>query len=124
MIRLCGLAIAAAFSYLILNEFGSRIARIVVSVAFMIIFGAAVSSFASVSDSLFQMLSENGLSEYASLLVRAIGIVFASEAATETCRSLGAEACAVGIDFACRTELLVLVLPLFKRLFSLAASLL
>ncbi len=124
MIRLCGLAIVAAFSHLILNEFGSKSARIVVSVAFMIIFGSAVASFSSVSDSIYQILSENGLSEYASLLVRAIGIVFASAAATETCRSLGADSCAVGIDFACRTELLVLVFPLFKRLFSLASSLL
>lgn len=124
MIKLCGLALVGAAAYFILSESGWRGARSVCGAAFVIIFGFAVSSVVSAADTLFSLTEDGGLSEYASLLLRALGIVYASEAASETCRSLGADSCATGIDFACRAELFVLVLPVFRQLFSLSISLL
>lgn len=124
MIRVCGIAFAAAFTYLILGEFNRQSAKIIISVAFVIIFAAFLASLSDSYSQISDLLSETELSEYASLLFRAVGIIFASEATSETCKTLGADSCAVGIDFACRAELLILLLPSLGKLFSLATSLL
>ncbi len=124
MIRICGLALIAGASYFILSESGWRGAKTLCAASFILILTHAISSAVTSASPLFDLIADGGISEYASLILRAIGIVYASEAASETCRSLGADACATGIDLACRAELFVLVLPVLRRLFSLSLSIL
>lgn len=124
MMRICGIAIIGGIACFIIGESNRSAGQAVCCAAFILIFGYAVSSLTDITGAVAELTDACGFTEYASLLLRATGIVFAAETASETCRALGADACAAGIDLACRAELLLLVFPVFERLFSLSVSLL
>ncbi len=124
MMKLCGFAIIGAVSFFLLSVAGWSGAKSINAAVFTVIFGAAMMKLEGGADTLGGLFTEPLINDAASVILRAVGIVFIAEATSETCRSLGAESSAVGIDFACRAELFVLVLPLFEQILTLSVSLL
>ncbi len=124
MMKLYGIAVIGAVSLFILQGAGWKGSGIIKSAVFILISGAVAVTLSGVSDEVPSVLSGTEASEHAAIILRAVGIIFAAEISSETCRSLGADSCASAIDLACRAELFILILPVLKRLFSVSTALL
>ena len=61
--------------------------------------------------------------EYSSILLRALGVAFLTQFAADACRDAGESALAGRVELTGRVGILVLALPLFARVASIAAAL-
>lgn len=120
MIKLCGLALFAFVSYIILKSSNSGASSVFAAAVILIFTGAAVSSLSPAFSSLSEKIKTAGLEKYASVLIKALGISYASEITADICRAGGADFAASGIEIAARAELAVLSIPLLSELLSLS----
>lgn len=120
MIKLCGLALFAFVSYIILKSSNSGASSVFAAAVILIFTGAAVSSLSPAFSSLSEKIKTAGLEKYASVLIKALGISYASEITADICRAGGAGFAASGIEIAARAELAVLSIPFLTELLSLS----
>ena len=83
--------------------------------------------FGSLSDSVLairDMVGLSGISEYSSVMFRALGISLVASIGADACRESGAASLASKVELAGRVLILSLCIPLLRELISLAVGVL
>ncbi len=123
-IQLCMLAVLGIAVLLILREWRAELLPLV-RISLVLVFGFALLKTASPAILYIKSLSQNnGISEYSTLLFKALGIAVLTQICAQMCRECGEGGLATGVEAVGKTELLLLCIPLFEEILSLAQELL
>ena len=125
ILRLCGIAVLGLCAVLILREKNTVFAALcggatVLVIALYLLEGGALTAVQTIADA----AAESAFSEYAAILLKALGIAYISAFTAELCKSAGEGMLASAAVLAGKGELILLSLPLISRLLEIAAELL
>ncbi|MBS5726151.1 MAG: hypothetical protein KHW59_10335 [Clostridiales bacterium] len=125
ILRLCGIAVLGLCAVLILREKNTVFAVLcggatVLVIALYLLEGGALTAVQTIADA----AAESAFSEYAAILLKALGIAYISAFTAELCKSAGEGMLASAAVLAGKGELILLSLPLISRLLEIAAELL
>lgn len=125
ILRLCGISVLGLCAVLILREKNPAFAVLcgasaVLVVSLYIIEGSAFTAVQTVASA----AKESAFSDYAGILLKALGIAYISAFTAELCKSAGEGMLATAAVLAGKGELILLSLPLISRLLQVAAELL
>lgn len=115
--------IAAVFAALLRKSNGeyAMVLRIAAGVLIILeVLQAVVPALQQIS-ALLQTAGVSG--EYTGILLRTLGITFLTQFAADACRDAGESALASKVELAGRVSILVLALPLFAKVASIASAL-
>lgn len=119
------LLLIAAFLAVLLRQYRPEIAMAIGIVAGVLVVLALLQRLTPALSSLRTLLEGAALpTVYTGILFKALGICLLTQLAADTCRDAGETALAAKAEFAGKILLLVLSLPLFEKITSLALSLL
>ena len=125
ILRLCGIAVLGLCAVLILREKNTVFAVLcggatVLVIALYLLEGGALTAVQTIADA----AAESAFSEYAAILLKALGIAYISAFTAELCKSAGEGMLASAAVLAGKGELILLSLPLISRWLEIAAELL
>ena len=86
--------------------------------------GALVIWFSDLPSQITSLLAEAELLEYASLMLKAVGVAMLSSVCADVCRECGAPQIATGVESAGNLAILFLCLPILRELLQDAEALL
>lgn len=124
ILRICGVGIIAAVAAVVIKQIRADAAVPVRLAVNVILFGAALSLASPVYSYINDMISASALSEFGSILMKALGIAFATHICSEICRDVGEASIAGGIELAGKCEILLLSLPLITSILNTASDIL
>lgn len=123
-IQLCMLAVLGIAVLLILKEWRAELLPLV-RISLVLVFGFALLKSASPALLYIKNLAQSdGIAEYSELLFKALGIAVLTQICAQMCRECGESGIAGGVEAVGKTELLLLCIPLFEEILSLAQELL
>jgi hypothetical protein len=122
--KACALALVAVFCTVILRELGWRGAGITATLVAVILFSALAEGIASGAREIEGLTSLAELSDYGKCVLKIIGLGYVYGMSADICRdmdrgSVASALCAVG-----RVEILLTVLPYFRKILDLGLKLL
>lgn len=124
IVAIAGLVVVVAVLSVILRHQRPEQALILVLMTGVIITASLLSKAGSILDELSLVLSQSGLSsEYTMILFKGLGICLITQLASDTCKDAGEVALSAKAELAGRISLLVLGLPLFQKIASVAVGL-
>lgn len=122
--KICLVAVTGVCLCVIVKQWKSDflpLLRLALTVVFA---GAIISLSVPLVSYLREMTSQTGLSEYAALLVKALGIAILTQCTSDICRDAGESGVANGVELAGKAEILLLCLPLLGEIFASVKELL
>ena len=123
-LKLCMLAVLGIAVATVLKQWKSDLLplfRLSLVIAFaMIGIGAAQPFFVYLKN----LTGNEGLTEYATILIKALGIAILTQCCAEICRECGEGGTASGIELVGKIEILLLCLPLIDEILTVAKQLL
>ena len=122
--KVIAIALIASLSGILLRECGFRAGGIFSAVASISVLMLAVGYIGEILDLAAELSDTAGIAEAAEVAIKLIGIGYLFGFAQDTCESLGEGALAKALSLCARIESTVLVLPYFKKILSVAVSLL
>lgn len=115
----------ALFSSMLLRERYKLSAILAALVAFIIIFSFSMGQGVSQTVETVKNFAEGtGYSEYAVIMLKALGIAYISSLTETVCREAGEGMLAAACEFSGKVEIIVLSLPLISSILDIAAELL
>lgn len=114
MARLCVLCLTALCALAVLRTYKPEWAPFLRMAASVALLGAILSLAAEVLSDVTALMSGVLSNETGSVLIRALGLAFATELCAGICRDSGETALAGWVETAGRLEILVLALPLVR----------
>ena len=125
ILRLCGIAVLGLCAVLILREKNTVFATLcggatVLVIALYLLEGGALTAVQTIADA----AAESAFSDYAAILLKALGIAYISAFTAELCKSAGEGMLASAAVLAGKGELVLLRLRLISRWLEIAAELL
>ena len=118
-----GVSVICAISALLLKRAKSDIAFGVVVAAMLCIFFFLLNSFDPILSSIIDLISLGEASEYAEPMLKALGIAFITQIASEICSECGEKSIGNGVEFAGKIEILLLCIPLVEKMIGYAMEL-
>ncbi len=125
VLRLFGIALIGLFASLMLKESyrGIAIAATIIA-ATVICISVIEGPWTTLLESVNSFVESSELSEYAVILMKALGIGYMTVITEGICREAGEGTLAFGVDLAGRSEIILLSLPLIASLIEIAKELL
>lgn len=118
------IAVIAALLAAVLRRYLSEQALLVSLIAGVLILAAAVSGAVPVIEEIRELLRSSGVTgEYLTVLLKALGVCLLTQLASDACRDAGEQGLASKAEFAGKIAMLVLALPLFRKVGDIAVSL-
>ena len=115
--------IATAIAVL-LRQYKPEYALMVSLAAGIVILIALTRNILPVLDTINSLLSQSGMQkQYIAILIKALGICYLTQLACDTCKDAGESAIGAKIELAGRVAVLIVSLPLFESILSLASGL-
>ncbi len=124
LFRLCGAAILAAASYTVLRGARKDLTFLVSAAAGVVILAGIIPSVREIAAFVRDTSEKAGMTEYASVLLKAAGLAAVTDITARFCRTAGEENAASFVEIAGKAELLVLSLPYVSELVGLSLGLL
>jgi hypothetical protein len=124
IVQIAGLALLSVALILCLKELRASLALPARLAAALLLFGAAFALYVPVLDRIRALFSLSGAADFATPLLRAVGIAIICELAVSFCRDLGENTVANGVLLFGKLEILVLCLPLVDDVLEIAKELL
>ena len=124
ILQVGGIALLGAMLILLLRELRAVTAVPVRLVTALALFGAAVGLYAPILSRISTLFSLGDGNEFASVVLRAVGVGVICEFSASFCRDLGEGTLAEGVLLFGKLEILVLALPLIDDLTRIAGDLL
>jgi len=118
----CGVIFAALMFVLVIKRMRPEYSVLVSVASGVLIIGTAVAMAMPVIESLRDMASQSGFSEYTEVVFKAVGIGVVTEISAAICNDAGESALASQIGFFGRAEILLLSLPLLKNVIDMASQ--
>ena len=123
-LKICMLAVLGVCATLTLKQWKSDLLPLL-RVGMVLLFGFAALTVVTPALTYLTRLGETaGVTPYAEVLLRALGIALLTQYAAEICRECGEGAAASGVEMTGKIEILLLALPLIDEILSLASNLL
>ena len=124
VLKFCMLAVVGLCAATVIKQWkGEWLPLLRVGLA--VLFGiAAIGAAAPLVRYLEELLEVHGLSDYATILLKALGIAVLTQSCADICRECGETSAASGVELAGRVELLLLALPLMGEVLEAARQLL
>lgn len=90
----------------------------------VIIFGLILSMLSPIFDNIKELLNISGVNlEYAKIIIKALGICYVCQLGCDACKDVGQNMIASKIELAGKASILILCLPLFEQISTIAISL-
>ena len=116
-----GLAIVAVCIVVLLRQYKPEYALMVSLICSVVIFAAVLGELIPAFDTIRSMMQQVQIDgQYIEILLKSLGICFITQIASESCRDAGESALASKIDLAGKLMLVVLALPMFEEIVSIA----
>lgn len=116
--------VLAAFLTVVLRRQNPEQALAVTLIAGIVLLTAVLHRALPLLNDIRNMLSKSGLSEeYLHIVFKALGVCLLTQLAADACKDVGEQALANKAEFAGKVSLLMLALPLFEKIGSIALSL-
>ena len=123
VIKLCGVAIIAAISALMLKKGKSEISFAPCIAVLLIIFGFCLRALEPLLDEVNALLELFGASEYFLPIIKSLGVAILVQIASSVCSDIGESKIGEGIELAGKFEILLISLPLVRRIVEYALEL-
>ena len=123
-VKICLLAVTCVSLLVIVRQWKSDflpLLRLAVTVLFSILILSAASPVVAY---LRELTMLSGLSDYAEILIKALGIAVLTQCCAGLCRECGENGAAGGVELAGKVEILLLCLPLMGEILNVAKELL
>ena len=119
-----GTGIIAAAIAAILRKFGGETGLFVSLAASLLILFAVISAISPLIDLIGELAEASGTeSAYIAILMKALAVCVITQLAAESCRDSGEGAIASKIEFAGKTAVLLVSVPLFSAIFGIVKEL-
>ena len=123
-LKFCMLAVTGVAAAMIVKQWKSDFLPLI-RLALCLLFGIAVVTAATPLISyLSDLTGMGGISQYATVLMKALGIAVLTQCCSEICRGCGENGAASGVELTGKVEILLLCLPLINEILSAAEKLL
>lgn len=120
-----GIAVTAAILASMLRRYHPEYAMVLAIAAGSILMIGILLGFSPAADQIRLLLDSSGLNgEYAEILFKSLGICFLAQFAADACRDAGESALASRVELAGKMAVVLLSLPLFGEITSVALGLL
>ena len=120
IVSICFIGIFASISALSIKKHTPEISTILAIGAGVLIFTAIISKVLPVIEELQILIN---VSEYGSILLKTVGICFLCQFAGDCCRDSGQSSLASRVELAGRAAILIIAMPMFEKLISVAVGL-
>ena len=119
LLRLCGVALIATASSLLLKKNPAGQAIPVAALGLLLLFVPLLARYGEATKELVALLQGTGFDAYGTLMLKTLGVGLTVKLAGDLCRGMGEETLAGGLELAGKLEILLLCLPLMKELLAL-----
>ena len=122
VIKICGIAVLGLVAVVLLRGLRAEYAVFAGIITGLILLFTVLSEFSSVMDYVEEMTEKTGFSLYFEVILKAMGLGLLSEVTADICRDNGAAAIASKVEFGGKMTILVLCLPILRKLLDLIAE--
>ena len=124
-IKICAFAVLSGVVYIVVSNMSPASSLGVKLCAVVLVGGAAALMIEPVILKIYE-LSEfgKGVSEYAGVVIRAVGVAVLAHFCADICRDCGEASTAGAVVLAAKVEILILCLPLVEKILSYASDIL
>ena len=124
VLKLCMLALIGVAAAVIVKQWKADFVPLV-RLCVVVLFGTAAIGIATpLINYLGSLMEVGGVSPYAAILFKALGIATLTQVCSEVCRESGEASAANGIELVGKIEILLLCLPLIEEILGAAKGLL
>lgn len=124
-LRIAAFGIVSAVLCLLLKQYRPEYAAVAAAVCGVFLLMGILDAMEPVFAALDELIGQTGVSsDYLQAVLKALGICYTAQLASDTCRDAGQTAIAAKIELAGRTAVLVLALPMFMEVAQTAVGLL
>lgn len=124
IIAICGLAITAVVSAVVIRKHNPEISLIISISASVLVLIAVFMKISPIADEIRGLLQNSNISsDYITILFKALGICFVCQFTADSCKDAGESAVATKVEFAGRVAILIIALPLFENITRTATGL-
>ena len=124
MLKICALAIICVAVGAVMNHTKKELSFAVRCAGSILIFGMIVISLEPLLLEVSDIGGLEGSAEYIEIMLKALGVAILTQICSGICRDCGENGISAGVEFAGKTEILILCLPLMKRILEYAAQIL
>lgn len=122
VIKICGIAVLGLVAVVLLRGLRAEYAVFAAIITGVLLLGTVLLEFHSVMEYVEEMTEKTGFSIYFEVILKSMGIGLLSEVTADICRDNGAGAIAAKVEFGAKMAILVLSLPILKKLLDLIAG--
>ena len=124
LLKVCALAVICVEVGAVINQIKRELSFAVRCAGSILIFGMIVISLEPLLAELGSVRGLEGSGEYVEIMLKALGVAILTQICSGICRDCGENGISAGVEFAGKTEILILCLPLIKRILQYAAEIL
>ncbi len=124
LLKICALAVICVAVGAVINQIKRELSFAVRCAGSILIFGMIVISLEPLLSELEAVRGLEGSAEYVEIMLKALGVSILTQICSGICRDCGENGISAGVEFAGKTEILILCLPLIKRILQYAAEIL
>ncbi len=122
--QICGVALLCAVAAMLMKHMRAEFETPVRLTGSILLLGITLAIGIPLFEYLNRMISSSALSEYAGILIKALGITVLTHITSEVCRDCGNSSAASYVELAGKLEILLLCLPLVSSILGTAAEIL
>lgn len=123
LIRVCALAILCAVASLVLRQIRGEFAGLLRIGGSVLIFGGLIVAARDGLEEILGLFAGEGLEDYATVMLRALGIALLTRTCTDICRDCGESGVAGGVELAGKLSILALCVPMIREIIGYATML-
>ena len=122
-IKACAISVICAYVYVIVLQVSPSLSFTVKLSGVVLIGGALIIVAESAISGIFLLVGADGtMGEYASTVIKALGIAMLSHLCADVCRDTGHASLANGVVLAAKLEIVILCLPMVEKIIGYASD--
>lgn len=124
IVKICGIAICSLTIITFLKLQKSGVADVITYTVCLFLIGIGISYLIPIVSYFKELLSNNTLASYMQIMLKALGIAFAAQMASDLCKDAGHAAIAANVEWIGKAEIMIVSLPLIQELMAFASEIL
>ena len=120
IIKICGVALVGLVAVSVMRGLKNDFSAFVGIATGLVLLGFAVGALYPLIEYVQKITEGNGFSLYIETILKALGIAVVAESAADICRDFGESAIAARVEFAAKSLIMLLALPVVESLLALA----
>ena len=122
-IKVCALAILCAYVYALMLQVSPSLSFTVKLTGVVLIGGALIIVAGTAVSGIYSLVgADRAMGEYASTVIKALGIAILSHLCADVCRDTGHASLANGVVLAAKLEIVILCLPMIEKIIGYASD--